>query len=132
MILVDTSVWIDYFNGRETDQTKILDELNEDDVCITDIIFTEVLQGIREEKEYLKIKTILESFHCKSSKSILTYLEAAKIFRKCRSQGLTIRSTIDCIISSIALENNISLLTSDKDFKEIAKCTNLIVYDMLV
>jgi predicted nucleic acid-binding protein len=131
MILVDSSVWIDFFKKNQTNQTKILEDSiqNEIEVFITEIIYTEILLGIKDDNQYNKTKSILEQLSFLKPKSIDTYTKAVEIFRNCRSKGITIRSTIDCIISSIAIENNISLLTSDKDFIGIAKYTNLSIYN---
>ncbi len=127
MILVDTSVWIDFLSGRDTPHRRKLHQLieKEEDICITEIILTEILQGIRDDKVYETTTSYLLEFPIIRSKGNETYIAAAEIYRKCRKQGDTIRKTIDCIIATIAKENNLSLLHNDSDFDVIKKHTGL-------
>ena len=117
MILVDSSVWIDYFNGIESIETNKLDEtLGLEEVAIGDLILTEVLQGFRSDKEYKIAKDILTSLTVYEMLGVDLALKSANNFRKLRKQGITIRKTADVIIATYAIENKISLLFSDKDF----------------
>lgn len=127
MILVDTSVWIDFLKGAKSAHREILHRLIEDeeDICLTEIIFTEILQGIKNDKDFLKIKDYLLEFPIYSPKGIETYLSAVDIYRACRSKGKTVRRTIDCIIAAIAIENDSILLHKDSDFDSIAACMPL-------
>lgn len=127
MILVDTSVWIDFLGGKDTVHRHLLHQLieKEEDVCITEIILTEILQGIRDDALFNTTKKYLLEFPVIKPKGIETYIKAAEIFRKCRKQGKTIRKTIDCIIASIAIENNFTLLHNDSDFEVIEKFSGL-------
>lgn len=127
MILVDTSVWIDFFTGSDTPYRRILHKLieKEEEICITEIILTEILQGIKEDTAYETTKSYLLEFPIIKPKGRETYISAAEIYRKCRKKGKTIRKTIDCIIAAIAQENNLTILHNDNDFEVIKKCSGL-------
>jgi predicted nucleic acid-binding protein len=127
MILVDTSVWIDFFRGKDTSYAGILHDLivNEADLCITGIILTEILQGIKDDKANKETKGYLLEFPLYDISGITTYVEAANIFRRCMRKGKTVRKTIDCLIAAVAIENDLILLHNDSDFDSIAQCTAL-------
>lgn len=127
MILVDTSVWIDFLRGKDSEHRYLLRRLieNEEDICLTEIILTEILQGIRDDALYETTKEYLLEFPMIKPKGTETYIKAAEIFRKCRKQGVTIRKTIDCIIAAIAQENNLTLLHNDSDFEVIKRFSGL-------
>ncbi len=127
MILIDTSVWIDFLKGADSPQRLKLHDLIEkrEDIAISEIILTEVLQGVTEEKEFQTLKSYLFQFPFYGPKGVSTYIEAAQIYRACRKRGITIRSSIDCIISAICIENDLALLHKDNDFNMIARCTGL-------
>ncbi|KMP10736.1 pilus assembly protein [Candidatus Nitromaritima sp. SCGC AAA799-A02] len=130
MIVVDTSVWIDFFRGKNSSQRRTLHELieEEEDIALTEIILTEILRGIKEDRDYRKIKKFLLDFPVSRPQGIETYLKAAQIFRDCRKKGKTIRKTVDCIISAICIENHYILLHNDNDFDQIEACTALKCY----
>ena len=122
MIVVDSSVWIDYFNGRDTPQTDKLDELLGIELLgIGDIILTEVLQGFRADKDYRTAKNVLTSLAVFDMLGTKIAIKSADNFRTLRKQGITIRKTNDVIIATFCLENNHSLLFSDKDFIPFVK-----------
>ncbi len=126
MILVDSSVWIDYFNGIDSNETSKLDEiLGLEEVAIGDLILTEVLQGFRSDKDYKTAKDILTSLNVYEMLGTELALKSAHNFRKLRKQGITIRKTADVIIATYAIENKISLLFSDKDFLPFVKYLKL-------
>ena len=127
MILVDTSVWVDFFRGAKSPQREILRRLIEDeeDIAITEIILTEILQGIKYDRDFRRIKALLLDFPIFRPRGIETYLKAAQIYRGCRKKGVTVRKTIDCIIAAICIENNLTLLHHDRDFNLISSCTRL-------
>lgn len=128
MILVDTSVWIDFFNGHNEDEKvkKLTDALKHDkDIFITDIILTEILQGIKDDNQYTVVKNSLLTLKFVHAKYYETYIYASDIYRNCRKKGVTVRKTIDCLIAAISIENNLSLLCKDNDFINISKCVNL-------
>jgi predicted nucleic acid-binding protein len=127
MILVDTTVWVDFFNNNNNEKVQILaDALKfNTDIFITDIILTEILQGIREDKKYVIVKNTLLGLNFVHAKDFETYIHASDIYRECRKKGVTIRKTIDCLIAAIAIENDLTLLNNDKDFINLAKCVDL-------
>ncbi len=125
MILVDSSVLIDYFRGRETPSVKRLDEIEAGQgggwglplVCLQ-----EVLQGARDEREWRALRRALESqLLIEPEDSVAAAVEAARIFFDCRRRGLTVRSSTDCFIAALALERGDVLLHDDADFEAIAK-----------
>jgi predicted nucleic acid-binding protein len=122
MILVDSSAWIDYFNGAETNETALLDEfLSTDTICIGDIILAEVLQGFRSDKDY---KLAKEMFTGLSIYQIMTpelALIGADNFRRLRRKGIIIRKSVDNWIATFCIHNQIPLLFSDKDFNPYVK-----------
>ncbi len=117
MIVVDSSVWIDYFTGRSTPETEKLDALlGEEPIAIGDIILTEVLQGFRTDKDFKKARELLTSLTVVPMLGTDIALKSALNFRTLRKKGITIRKTIDSIIATYCIENKMSLLHSDKDF----------------
>jgi len=118
VILVDSSVWIDYFNGTETLATKKLDNLlGVQPLCTGDLILAEVLQGFRLDQDYQAAKTLLCSLPVYAMLGATLSLKSAENFRKLRKQGITIRKTIDTMIATFCIENGLPLLHSDKDFQ---------------
>lgn len=130
MIVVDTSIWIDFFRGNKSHYIlhKLIEE--EEDIALTEIIFTEILQGIRKDSDYKKVKAFLLELPIYQTKGLETYLNAAQIFRTCRTKGKTVRKTVDCIIAAICIENHLLLLHNDRDYKHIESCTALKCYKM--
>lgn len=130
MILVDTSVWIDYFNGVSTKQTDSLDHiLSEQSVFIGDIILTEILQGFDSDKEFELAKEALDPLDCIQLGGKKLAINAAFNFRFLRSKGITIRKTVDMLIASWCIEHKVVLLHNDKDFEQIATHLPLLVYN---
>jgi len=127
MILVDTSVWIDFLNGAGTCHRRLLHQLleNDEDLCLTGIVLTEILQGIKEEEDFKTVQETLLAFPLYQPQGTETYLKAADIYRQCRKQGKTVRKTVDCIIAAVCLENNLTLLHKDSDFTRIQSCLPL-------
>ncbi|MBD9362566.1 type II toxin-antitoxin system VapC family toxin [Methylomonas fluvii] len=117
MILVDSSVWIDYFNGTETIATQKLDGLlGVKPVCTGDLILVEVLQGFRNDQDYQTAKAILCTLPMHTMLGREISLKSAENFRSLRKQGITIRKTIDTLIATFCIEKQMPLLHSDKDF----------------
>ena len=127
MILVDTSAWIDFLSGVNSPQRWMLHRLLEEDqeISITGIILTEILQGIKGDKNFQITRDHLLELPFVEPKGRVTYINAARIYRECRKKGKTIRSTVDCIIAAICLENGFSILHKDSDYAVIADCTGL-------
>ena len=129
MILVDTSVWIDYFNGVENKQTESLDRiLSDQTVLVGDIILTEILQGFDSDKEFRLAKQALEPLDCVHLGGKSLAIKAASNFRFLRSKGVTVRKTVDMLIGSWCIEHEVELLHNDKDFDQIATQLPLKIY----
>lgn len=131
MILVDTSVLIHFFKGVDSESSRRFRIVLQRGIPfgINSLIFQEVLQGAGSEKEYLTLKKYLETqrfYHLREP--IESFAKAAKIYLDCRKKGITVRSTIDCVIAETALENDLFLLHDDKDFDAIAKVVPLKIY----
>jgi hypothetical protein len=126
MILVDTSVWIDYFNGIDSRQTAKLDACLSDTVIVAgDLIIAELLQGFRADKDFQIAKSLLEPLEQVSLCNTEIAIKSARNYRLLRKQGITIRKTIDCIIATYCIENNMALLFSDRDFEPFVSVLNL-------
>ncbi|MFQ5432816.1 MAG: PIN domain nuclease [Nitrospinota bacterium] len=127
MILVDTSVWVDFLKGVNSPQRRMLHRFieNDEDISISEIILTEILQGIRDDKNFNSVKGYLLEFPIYRPKGTETYLNAARIYRNCRKKGKTVRKTADCIIAAICIENDLTILHKDSDFDLISGCTAL-------
>lgn len=118
MIFVDSSVWIDYFNGRITKQTNQLDSLLDNELIVVgDLILTEVLQGFQRDKDFNKARELFDSLIFKEMLGREIAVKSAKNYRILRKKGVTVRKTIDVIIATFCIENDLSLLHSDRDFK---------------
>ena len=117
MILVDSSVWIDYFRGTATPQAEILDSLlGTEPVATGDLILTEVLQGFVSDRDFAQAKKLLTSLVVVDLVGQDIASPAAKNFRVLRAQGITLRKTIDTVIATRCIESKLSLLYSDRDF----------------
>lgn len=117
MIFLDSTVLIDYFNGKNNWQVKKLESiLGKELVVIGDYVLTEVLQGFRSDKEFQKAKSILLAFPCFDIAGKEMAIQSAKNFRYLRKKGITVRKTIDVIIATFCIENDFTLLHNDKDF----------------
>ena len=122
MILVDSGVWIDYFNGIDNKQTSTLnDTLGIRPVAVGDLILTEVLQGFREDKDYKIAKSLFDELTVFDLFGKDMAVKSADNFRALRKRGITIRKTVDIVIASFCIERKIPLLFSDKDFKPFVK-----------
>lgn len=130
MILVDSSVWIDYFNGTITPQTERLDKLlGHEPLAIGDLILTEVLQGFTSEREFNKARKMLTSLLIVDMCGPEIAIQAAKNFRALRLLDVTVRKTIDTVIATRCIESEYELLHSDRDFDPFAKHLGLRVID---
>ncbi len=126
MILVDSSVWIDYFNGKLTKQTNLLDSLlGSELIVIGDLILTEVLQGFQDDRDFNKAKELLDSLIFMEMLGKELAIKSAENYRILRKKGVTVRKTIDVIIATFCIENNLPLLHSDRDFAPMEKHLNL-------
>jgi len=118
MIFVDSSVWIDYFNGKVSRETDYLDELLGVQLLATgELVLTEVLQGFRSDADYLQAKQMMLNLEQVSMLNTDIAIKSAENFRTLRKRGLTVRKTIDVIIATVCIEQDLSLLHADKDFQ---------------
>jgi predicted nucleic acid-binding protein len=119
-VLVDSTVWIDFLKNAETPQSRRLVELIEarEDLCVCGFVLTEVLQGIREEREFVATKQQFENLiYLEDDRS--TFELAATIYRNLRQQGVTIRNSVDCLIAAVVIQHNVAFLENDRDFRFI-------------
>lgn len=130
MILVDSSVWIDYFNNNQSKEAAFLHQcLGTVPIGIGDIIIAEVLRGFKSDKAFLKAKELFNSliYYDMLGKKVAEM--SAEIYRTCRKKGVTINKPNDLFIAAFCIANKIPLLHSDKDYTVIGKYTKLdIVY----
>lgn len=119
-VLVDTTVWIDFFNGRETAETQKLEYCIQagDDLCCCGFVLEEVLQGIREEMQFALAKRHFENLiYLDDDRS--TFELGARIYRELRRAGFTIRNSIDCLIAATVVQHGVHFLENDRDYKFI-------------
>ena len=117
MILVDSSVWIDYFLGAVTAQTERLDSLlGTEPIAAGDLILTEVLQGFGSDRDFNQAKKLLTSLVIVDLAGQKVAIQAARNFRALRALGITVRKTIDTVIATRCIESGLTLLYSDRDF----------------
>lgn len=122
MIVVDTSVWIDYFNGRDTPHTDRLDVLLGDEpLAIGDLILTEILQGFRSDADFRQARELLLSLTVFEMLGLENALRCAQHYRELRRRGITVRKTADVIIATFCIIENHALLFSDRDFLPFAE-----------
>jgi predicted nucleic acid-binding protein len=129
MVVVDTTVWIDYVHGLDTPYTNALDyELLHNQVVTGDLLITEFLQGFRNDKDFESAKEIMDSLiYCDMLGKDIA-LKSAMNFRFLRQNGVTIRKTADIIIGTFCIEHELPLLHNDKDFEPMEKYLGLLVY----
>lgn len=121
MILVDTSVWIDYFNGNPSWQTDLLEKyLSGEPIVMGDLILTEILQGFRSDKDYKTAKSFLNALPFRQMGGYDVAIRSAQNYRKLRKAGITVRKTIDVIIATFCMLEGLTLLHDDRDFEPIA------------
>jgi predicted nucleic acid-binding protein len=127
VIVVDTSVWIDVLNDVPSPQARRCAELIENGgpVALTDVILTEVLQGLRSEREARLVERHLRAFPILRLAELEDFVLAAALYRSARRAGITIRKTLDCLIAAPCVRTGAPLLHSDEDFDRLASCTPL-------
>ena len=122
MVIVDTTVWVDYFHGVDNSETQWLDtELDRERIGLTDIILCEVLQGVRDDVVAKAVERSLLKLEVFEPGGIALAREAAHNYRALRSRGYTVRKTIDCLIATFCLRGDHSLLHRDRDFDPFEK-----------
>jgi predicted nucleic acid-binding protein len=122
MILVDTSVWIDFLKNGESREAQKLEQVLEEetDVFTTGLIVQELLSGIKEKRTRTELKRDMERFILVMP-TLETHVHAAEIFDECCKRGFTISSNIDCVIAALTIEYDIQLLQKDRDFQHIGE-----------
>ena len=117
MILVDSSVWIDYFRGTSNQATQQLDDFLESElVTIGDLILAEVLQGFSRKRDFNEARKLLTSLAVVGLGGQTIAIEAARNHRRLRALGVTVRKTVDTLIATWCIEHDCALLHSDRDF----------------
>ncbi len=132
-IVVDSSVWIDFFNKKtspqiETVKALIIAQTVTTKITLLPLILQEVLQGIHNNKHYEIVKENLQGFNYFNYDAYTFAINAADLFRYLQKKGITIRKANDCLIASLCIENDLSLMHNDRDFDNIAKHTSLKIY----
>ena len=126
MVIVDTTVWIDYLRGAENPETLWLNrELTRQRLGLTDLILCEVLQGIRERASFVQVRDELLKFHLSQAGGKDIALAAAQNYRTLRTRGYEVRQTIDCFIATFCLEAGHELLHRGRDFEAFEKALAL-------
>lgn len=122
-LLIDTSVWIDFFNGVDSDNVNVFSYYLENDfpIFICPVIIQEILQGIKSDKEYRQVKEYLFALNVLNDDAIEAALGAVKIYRKLREKGFTIRKSNDCLIAYYSIKYSLKILHRDRDFDNIIK-----------
>lgn len=130
MIVVDTSVWIDVLNDVPAPTARRCVELLEagEPVALTDVILTEILQGLRSEREARLVERHLLAFPILRLEGLDDFVLAAALYRMARRAGVTIRKTLDCLIAVPCIRTGAPLLHADEDFDRLATCTPLRIW----
>ena len=122
MVLVDSSVWIAYFNGASNRHTDVLDDLlGREPVAIGDLMLAEVFQGFRSDSGYRQAKSLLLDLPIMALVTAERAVRAAENFRYLRKRAVTVRKTIDALIATFCIDSNMPLLFSDRDFEPFVR-----------
>ncbi len=127
MIVVDTSVWIDFFRDHRTVQVELLASLIDEDagVALTDIILTEILQGVATDRDAKRVDRALAGFEILRLVDLDDFRRAAGLYREARRAGYTVRRTLDCLIAAVCVREGVPILHADADFDRLAAVTAL-------
>jgi predicted nucleic acid-binding protein len=130
VIVVDTTVWIDFLAARGTAFDRHLAELLDADapIALVDIVYCEILQGIRDEEAYRRIRLSLRAHPILRPRGLETFEAAANLYRTGRGRGLTIRRSVDCLIAATCLENGAEIYHNDRDFDALARISALMIH----
>jgi predicted nucleic acid-binding protein len=127
MVIVDSSVWIDYIGTAVNPQCDWLDANLNEELGYTDLTLCEVLQGARDERTFAKLRFEMDRFELVASGGESLAVASARNYRFLREKGITIRRTIDCLIATLCIERGFALLHRDKDFDEFERHLGLVV-----
>ena len=126
MVIVDTTVWVDYLKGASTPEVEWLDrETSRQRLGLLDLMACEVLQGLSTDEEAVRVLSHLRRFEIFQTRGIELAVAAARNYRHLRSQGKTVRRTIDCLIATVCIEQNHALLHNDRDFDAFEELLDL-------
>jgi predicted nucleic acid-binding protein len=130
VIVVDTSVWIDVLNDTPAPRAQRCVQLIESGqpVALTDVILTEVLQGLRSDREAALVERHLRAFPVLRLEDLDDFVLAARLYRAARRAGVTVRKTLDCLIAAPCVRTGAPLLHADEDFDRLATCTSLRIW----
>jgi predicted nucleic acid-binding protein len=130
VIVVDTSVWIDVLNDTPAPRAQRCVQLIESGqpVALTDVILTEVLQGLRSDREAALVERHLRAFPILRLEDLDDFVLAARLYRAARRAGMTVRKTLDCLIAAPCVRTGAPLLHADEDFDRLATCTSLRIW----
>ena len=131
MLLVDSSVWIDWLRGADTDAVHFVQEREaHEELALTWMVYLEVLQGVNPDRQFAAVRRVLGAqVMLAPLDTLATFESAAQLYRRARRQGLTIRKSTDCLIAAIALEHAVVLVHNDRDFLALAQAApQLLLY----
>jgi predicted nucleic acid-binding protein len=130
VIVVDTTVWIDFLEARGTPFDRHLGDLIEHDALISlvDIVYAEILQGIRDEDTFQRTRVSLRAHPILRPRGLETFETAANLYRMARRRGLTIRHGVDCLIAATCIETGAAIYHNDRDFDALARVSDLMIY----
>jgi predicted nucleic acid-binding protein len=130
VIVVDTTVWVDFFHGRDEPHVAELIALVKRDagLALTDVILTEVLQGLRTAQQARRVEKRLKTLDILHLRHLDDFTRAAGLYRTARSKGYTVRKTIDCLIAAVCIREQVPVLHNDADFDRLAEVTPLLVH----
>ena len=133
MIIIDTSAMIEFLNRTGTPADRTVEQLiaANVEVALSEITLTEILQGIKDDREHQEVKQSLLAFPCLSLQGTDSYVAAADLYRACRKKGFTVRSTVDLLIARTALDHGAQLLHNDRDFGPLVEVCGLKIYPLL-
>ena len=128
-MIVDTSVWIDFLNGHPSPQADMLAHAIEqgDTINLPGLVLTEILLGLKTEAHARRVEFLLDAFDWVEGPTRNDHIAAATLYRQCRAKGITVRSTIDCLIAQLCIRDKLPLLAKDRDFTQMAKLVPLVV-----
>lgn len=131
-MIVDTSVWIDFLNGHPSQQADALAQAIEqgDTISLPGLVLTEILLGLKNDAQARRVESLLDAFDWVEGPTRDDHIAAAKLYRQCRAKGITVRSTIDCLIAQLCIRDDLPLLAKDRDFTQMARVVPLRVVAM--
>ena len=128
-MIVDTSVWIDFLNGHPSREADTLAQAIEqgDTINLPGLVLTEILLGLKTEAHARQVESLLDAFDWVEGPTRSDHVADARLYRQCRAKGITVRSTIDCLIAQLCIRDKLPLLAKDRDFTQMAKLVPLVV-----